>query len=135
MGAEWFSWRDIEKVFIPNTVRVLGESAFGYCEKLHEIIFEPGSQLKIIGNECFYGCGLEEVVIPKSVQDIGNYAFYYCQRLRSLTFEEGSMLYRVGKDVIGSTQLDPKKMEFPSTVPENSYMGMLMWILANSNTV
>ena len=81
---------DIKKVFISNTVRELGENAFCGCEKLHEVIFEPDSQLETIGESCFSNCELEEVTIPKSVCSIGYCAFQYCRNLRSLTFEEGS---------------------------------------------
>ena len=49
VGKDWFRDSDIEKVFIPNTVRELGKSAFYSCEKLREIVFESGSQLETIG--------------------------------------------------------------------------------------
>ena len=106
---------DIEKVFIPNTVRELENNAFSYCRKLREIIFESGSQLEKIGKECFFNCGLEEVTVPKSVCSIGRSAFHYCSNLRSLTFEEGSQLARVGCYIVDGTRVDLKKVKFPST--------------------
>ena len=106
---------DIEKVFIPNTVRELENNAFSYCRKLREIIFESGSQLEKIGKECFFNCGLEEVTVPKSVCSIGRCAFQYCRNLQSLTFEEGSQLANVGKYIVDGTQLNPDEVEFPST--------------------
>lgn len=115
MGDEWFFGSDIEKVFIPNTVRVLGENAFAYCEKLREVVFEPGSRLNTIKCSCFYGCGLEEVVVPKSVREIEGFAFYYCEHLHSLTFEEGSKLVHVGEQIVYSTPLEQKELKFPST--------------------
>lgn len=90
VGDNWFSCSDIEKVFIPNTVRELGNYAFGSCKQLREVVFEPGSQLETIGTTCFAECGFEEITIPKSVRSIGNLAFGGCCILRSLTFEEGS---------------------------------------------
>ena len=81
---------DIKKVFISNTVRELGENAFCGCEKLHEVIFEPGSQLETIGESCFSNCDLREMIVPKSVRSIGDFAFGYCCNLHSLTFEEES---------------------------------------------
>ena len=115
IGNNWFIHRNVEKVFIPSTVRELGEYAFAYCRQLREVVFEPGSQLETIGERCFENCGLEEVMIPKSVRDIGNSAFCGCHNLRSLSFEEGSQLVHVGKYVINSTQVDLKKVKFPST--------------------
>ena len=123
VGKSWFYWGDKEKLFIPNTVRELGEEAFDYCE-LREVVFEAGSQLETIRNCCFRCCGLEEVTIPKSVRNIGNYAFGNYPRLRSFTFEEGSQLAHVGKDIVGDTQLDEKDVEFPSTAQVDRSKGI-----------
>lgn len=112
IGAEWFSFSDIEKVIIPNTVRVLGEDAFVRCRHLDVVIFEPDSRLEriekccfnmceiaeivlpesvqYIGDSCFSHNGLKRIVIPKSVREIGNLAFSYCYILSSVVFEEGS---------------------------------------------
>ena len=115
VGAEWFRKSDIEKVFISNTVRELGDSAFCFCHKLREVVFEPDSRLESIGKNCFYNCELEEVAIPKSVRSIGRCTFQCCRNLRSLTFEEGSQLEHVGKDVVYITPLDEKDVKFPET--------------------
>lgn len=116
VGGYWFVCSDIQKVIIPNTVRELGETAFGYCRQLREVVFEPGSQLETIGVGCFDSCGLEEVTVPRSVRNIGSSAFINCQSLRSFTFEEGSQLAHVGKHIVDNTMLDPDEIEFPSTV-------------------
>ena len=96
VGADWFSLRDIEKVFIPNTVRELGDSAFSSCLLLCEVVFEPGSRLETIGNGCFSSCAIREITVPRSVRSIGDVAFGYSNNLHSLTFEEGSQLTHVG---------------------------------------
>lgn len=90
VGDEWFSFNDMEKVFIPNTVKELGDSAFADCLLLYEVIFEPNSRLEIIGESCFSNCDFGKITIPKSVQSIGDFAFNGCHNLYSLTFEEGS---------------------------------------------
>ena len=115
VGDYWFLCSDIEKVFIPSTVRELGEDAFCGCERLCEVVFESGSQLETIGDNCFSNCGLEEMVIPKSVRSIGRCAFQYCSNLRSLTFEERSQLAHVGSYIVDGTLVDLKKVKFPST--------------------
>ena len=113
VGSEWFSDNEMERVFIPSTVRELGSCAFCGCKQLREVVFEPDSELRIIKWSCFSNCGLEEVTIPRSVRTIEEYVFRGCRSLRSLTFEEGSRLEHVGKDIVRSTQLDEKKVEFP----------------------
>ena len=115
VGARWFCWSDIEKVFIPNTVRELGEDAFRDCKRLREVVFAPNSRLEDIGDNCFSNCGFEEVTVPKSVRSIGRCAFQYCRNLQSLTLEEGSHLAHVGKDIVRGTRVDLKKVKFPST--------------------
>ena len=113
MGDGWFLRSDIEKIFIPSTVRELGSCAFCGCKQLREAIFEPDSELRIIKWSCFSNCGLEEVIIPRSVRTIEECAFSGCHSLRSLIFEEGSRLAHVGKGIVYGTQLDEKDVEFP----------------------
>ena len=57
----------VEKVVIPNSVESLGNSVLYQCEQLHEIVFEPDSRLRNIGDCCFTGSGLRKIVIPKNV--------------------------------------------------------------------
>ena len=78
VGDFWFVSSDIEKVFIPNTVRELGSRAFSDCARLREVVFEPGSQLETIGSYCFERCGLREFVAPESVKDVGFGTFVGC---------------------------------------------------------
>ena len=78
VGDWWFENSDIEKLVIPSCVRRLGASTFSDCEKLCEIVFEPGSRLESIGGSCFNDCGLTQIVIPRSVRSIGQMAFYDC---------------------------------------------------------
>ena len=103
MEAWWFTDSNIEKLFIPNTVRELEKYAFFNCKKLREVVFEPGSRLETIGEYCFSCCGLEDMVIPKSVWEIGSKAFSCCSNLCSLIFEKGSQLVCVGKDAFSYT--------------------------------
>ena len=48
VGRRWFQHSGIEKVIVPNSVKTLGEGAFVGCERLREIVFEPGSRLERI---------------------------------------------------------------------------------------
>ena len=114
----WFFHYGMEKLIVPNTVRVLEQCAFGECERLREVVFEPGSWLEFIGKECFHDSGLQKIVIPKSVREIGEMAFRNCGNLSSLSFEEGSRLEKLGKGAFIGTWLAPGERNFPNGVRE-----------------
>lgn len=94
----------LEKVIIPNGIRLIGDEAFRDCENLREVDFSECKTLTLIGWHSFSGCknlvkldlrnciSLETIksyafqdcvriisfVIPKNVNTIENYAFNYC---------------------------------------------------------
>ena len=70
-GKGWFHRQSIQRLVIPSSVRELGEEAFGGCEGLREVVFEPGSRLERLGESCFEECGLLEIVVPRSVRVVG----------------------------------------------------------------
>lgn len=61
---------------IGNTVESLGKSAFYYCWKTTSVNFESNSNLKEIGEYCFYCMDkLSKITLPPTVEKIGKYAF------------------------------------------------------------
>ena len=71
------------QVVIPNTVTVIGNSAFYGCENLISVVI-PNSVITI-GDRAFYACVyLNTVSIPNSVTTIGDLAFFLCNRLTSI---------------------------------------------------
>lgn len=73
--------RFVPSVFdVPESVRVIAENAFNWCEGINEIILHEG--LEYIGKRALSSCRLQDVTVPKSVKDIGKEAF--CP-LRSIT--------------------------------------------------
>ena len=67
------------QVIIPNSVTVIGDNAFSYCENLTSVAI-PNSVIAI-GNEAFTYCDhLNTVTIPNSVTTIGDWAFFGCNR-------------------------------------------------------
>ena len=73
-----------EITVIPNSVKSIGQEAFGYCNSLKNITI-PNS-VTSIGSGAFTRCSsLDSITIPNSVNDLGYYAFSYCTSLKSIT--------------------------------------------------
>jgi hypothetical protein len=86
---------NIESVYIPDSVKEIGENAFAYCESLTDVNI-PDS-VKTIGDAAFSDCSaLVEIAIPDSVESIGDKAFYNCQSLEKVAMPDN---IDVGKDV------------------------------------
>ena len=68
---------------IPDSISVIGSSAFSYLNHFSEITI-PES-VKTIEDNAFYGCtSLKEINLPDSVETIGEYAFYDCKGVEKL---------------------------------------------------
>ncbi|MBR1520181.1 MAG: leucine-rich repeat domain-containing protein [Bacteroidaceae bacterium] len=73
-----------KNTIIPNSVKSIGDGAFGDCSGLTSITI-PES-VTSIGVEAFHGCiGLTSITIPESVTSIGVEAFMGCSGLTSVT--------------------------------------------------
>ncbi len=73
---------------IPETVAVIGESAFYDCYDLTAVTIPDG--VGSIGGHAFSGCwNLSAVTIPDSVSTVGDYAFYGCSSLSVVTIPDG----------------------------------------------
>jgi|GEM_PF-2965672 len=101
----------LTKVFIPSSVKTIGECAFYRCTSLAELTISPGVQtieshafrecaalskvnippsVKMIGGCAFYDCAaLNEVNIFSGVNTIGDHAFQNCATLTKLTISSG----------------------------------------------
>ena len=85
---------EIKKVVIPNTVKIIGVEAFGYCQEIKSVDFGLG--LEEIGLESFVMCtSLTNLVIPNSVKNISENAFKHCTNLA--TVEIGDSVTYIGK--------------------------------------
>lgn len=77
----------LEDVELPDTVQVIGESAFSYCRNLTDIRLPNG--IKTIPSALFDNCErLTEIVIPKGVRRIEDRAFFGCENLLKLDIPE-----------------------------------------------
>ena len=91
-GETFCECSSLEKIIIPEGVRVIGYRAFSDCKSLKSISLPDG--LEKMGMRCFWKTGLEEIVFPASLREVGPDAFYCCKRLKSVQLNEG--LERLG---------------------------------------
>ena len=82
----------LTSIEIPNSVTSIGGHAFQNCTGLTSINI-PNS-VTSIGSQAFSGCSnINSITIPNSVVTIGAYAFSGCNELESIIVESGNMVY------------------------------------------
>ena len=70
--GKYYGCLTLEEITIGKSITELKNFAFGYCNNLEEVIFEKGSELKIITQGIFFKCEkLKEIKIPESVEKLG----------------------------------------------------------------
>ena len=88
---------------IPNTVTIIGDDSFAYCESLTSI--DIPNSITSIGSEAFWLCdALTNIHIPNSVTTIGDYAFGACVSLKEVTIPN-SVIVSTRYTAIGWFQL------------------------------
>jgi hypothetical protein len=103
MSGAWvgeidFAWTfgscGFTSVILPDSLSIVGNSAFWGCAKLKSVII-PDSVTEIEGY-AFYECrSLTTVVIPASVKKIGKRAFYSCYGLKSVVIPDTDIIIGV----------------------------------------
>ena len=84
---EAFKNTTIVSIVIPDSITMIGESAFSNCDSLTSVVI--GNGVENIPYRAFYGCdALRSVVIPDSVTSIGDFAFSSCSSLASVTIPD-----------------------------------------------
>ena len=110
----------IKRVTIPDSVKVIGNSAFKGCKNLQTVEFSPC--LVSIGNSSFSGCeSLRYIELPETVTSIGNSAFNGCRSLISAYLP--SSLTNLGMYAFYSCQ-NLEVIRMPSslqTIKENTF--------------
>lgn len=75
--------RKIQTIKLPNSITILGESAFDYCDGLISISLPKN--LTTIGKTCFKQCyALQEINLPDTITEIGSSAFQNCNLLEEV---------------------------------------------------
>ncbi len=69
--------KNLESVYLPNTLKIIGDNAFYNCTSLIDIVIPEG--VTTIGDRAFKNCTLLEYIeIPSTVTSIGESAFEGC---------------------------------------------------------
>ena len=74
----------LEEIVLPDSITVIGHDAFSYCTSLKKIYMSKN--LKEIGGTAFEYCDFTEIIIPRGVTKIGYRAFINCNLLTTLYF-------------------------------------------------
>ncbi len=75
-------------VYLPDSLTVVGDYAFSFCEALTQVSFSPATEE--IGESAFYDCAaLTELSLPENLRRIGEHAFWNCVSLSGITLPSG----------------------------------------------
>ena len=76
----------LKSISLPNSVKIIGYSAFYWQDNLTEISL--GNSVETISDEAFRECdGLKTIAIPASVTSIGKLAFEYCSNIERIEWD------------------------------------------------
>ena len=79
-GRAFNASKTLTAVYVPSTVKDIGDSAFFGCNNLDRVSIQGGN-LKI-GNRAFAGCrSLKRVVFNGAAAKLGDYAFWHCSKI------------------------------------------------------
>ena len=86
----------LKGVIIPDSVMIIDDGAFSYCQSLAEV--KLGQGVKSIGKNAFSGCeSLKSITIPESVEKIEKDAFRWINDL-TICGKKGSEAERYAKE-------------------------------------
>lgn len=92
IGASAFkntNGRRITEVVLPETITLVGDSAFENCVNMKTVIFMPGSTGGVtIGKSAFSGTGVSMLVLPDNLTTIGEAAFANNRFLTKVTIPD-----------------------------------------------
>ena len=88
IGAFAFICCGLTSISIPDSVVIIGNSAFSGCKEMTSISIP--NNVTYIGDHAFYGCsGLTNISLPDSITSIGKSAFDECTRLTCINIPDG----------------------------------------------
>ena len=93
----------IEEIFIPDSVSVIGESAFEDCNRLQTLTI-PESVFEIKDSAFSGSKKLSSINLSSSLAKIGDYAFYGCDSLNQVYFP--SALQEIGESSFSESGIE-----------------------------
>lgn len=121
VGDEAFANSLITNIHFPNTLTLIGESAFLNCKKIASITLNKG--LENIGKKAFMGTSLTALKFPSTLQIIHDEAFRDCF-IYGLKFNAG--LKFIGKGAFALPRKDKDKAETTLEIPASMrYIGAI----------
>lgn len=82
-------WRDATAVYLPSTVKSIGNAAFSFCDNNGGFTISLPEGLERIGDYAFQACSTSAFNIPSSVTEIGERAFIGCVYITDIVIPEG----------------------------------------------
>ena len=82
-------WRGATAVYLPSTVKSIGNAAFRYCNYNNYFTISLPEGLERIGDYAFQDCATSAFNIPSSVTEIGEGAFNNCYYITEIVIPEG----------------------------------------------
>ncbi|KAK8886506.1 hypothetical protein M9Y10_041970 [Tritrichomonas musculus] len=110
-----FACRDVKKVFIPSSIKIISKNAFYSCSNLEEVIFENDSQLEVI-DKAFCSSAIRQITIPSHVKYIGENCFSNCKQLETVKFENNFDLTSFNANLFEDCSI--RSIEFPPNLKE-----------------
>ena len=121
VGNEAFANSSITNINFPNSLTLIGESAFLNCTKITSITLNEG--LENIGKKAFMGTSLTALKFPSTLQIIHDEAFRSCY-VYGLKFNAG--LKFIGKGAFALPNNDKDKAETTLEIPASMrYIGAI----------
>ena len=81
---------EITSVFVPASVKSIGNYAFAWCHGLASVTIENNG-VKAIGERSFIGCdNMTTIYLGNAIHTIGEKAFSFCASLQTLVLPHGT---------------------------------------------
>ncbi len=123
--------RNLETIYVPNSVKKVSDNAFKFSEKLIKLTFEPDNDMPGLNNLVFFNANilieiesklenklqktgyliinrvksLKKIKFPKYIKFIQDSMFLNATNLKEVEFEEGSELKEIGSYAFQNTKL------------------------------
>lgn len=102
---------NIEKAYIPSSIKSLGYGVFEKCNNLKHVTFDQNSSLTTLGSAVFRDTSLFSVSIPSTVQLINDACFQNITTLESVTFLGRNVKFS-GQGTNGQTKIFDKVFQY-----------------------